>query len=558
MAPATAYKQLCSLMLFLHLFVLMLPPAAFAQTKQSYRNHEEIEIGGGMKVEILKCYGEGPTEECDCIYFTDKRQNGTRMKQNANRIKEEERAYNLAKGISKPDTRNTAIPDDYRPDKAIPLSIVPKPIAKVTPAGPTLAEAVRKADSVAKASSQKMLESASRVSTGVDSVEMDQVFIPKVTESGEARLEPLVKVAGNNPRRDTTVKEPLKDTMATVAAVPVNTSPTQDTATVAIPQKDTVAIGPVRVNSISSDSNNKASKDTFENRPPTVTIAAAPKVLVPVPSAVVIPEIKKDTVIVATISQDSVSFTAATDTTENWVKQYQLKTTPDTAVAVINDAPVIPKTNRDSVELVQPVLPEADRNLIGKSAEVNTKGEWEKVIIVDKETEFLYKVHYRGMSTDRDEWVSVTQIRNIDSTTNTMEKGKAALPATGAKVKGNCSFEAPAPPVSNADRFSEKLAKRKIYEQYVGSNKGNKSKKTGITFLSLIAENPYVNTVSISSAHKLEIKLSYAPAGAMIYPVSAVYTLCEQVAGKTSSTSINANYGCFRNKNGAWTCTMIE
>src|SRR5437764_10944006 len=95
-----------SAILFL-IFFLITSFSSFAQTKQSYRNHEEIDVGGGMKVEILKCTGEGPTEECDCIYFTDKRQNGTRMKQTANHIKEEERAANLAKAINNPQAKKS-------------------------------------------------------------------------------------------------------------------------------------------------------------------------------------------------------------------------------------------------------------------------------------------------------------------------------------------------------------------------------------------------------------------------------------------------------------------
>ncbi len=196
----------------------------------------------------------------------------------------------------------------------------------------------------------------------------------------------------------------------------------------------------------------------------------------------------------------------------------------------------------------------AVRNVIGKSAEVNTKGEWEKATIIDKETEFLYKVHYPGRTAENDEWVSVTQIRNIDSSVITPTADKPVT--TVAKASTNCSFEAPAPAVLNGDKFSEKLAKRKIYEQYVANT--NNSKKTGVTFLSVQTESPYVNTVSISSANTIEVKFAFAPAGAMIYPVKAQYKVCEQVLGRTSSKTVNSNYGCFRNKQGAWTCAKVE
>lgn len=63
-----------------------------AQDQKPFVAHEVIEIGGGQKVEILRCKGEGPLEECDCIYYTDKRQNGRRQWQNANRIREEQKS----------------------------------------------------------------------------------------------------------------------------------------------------------------------------------------------------------------------------------------------------------------------------------------------------------------------------------------------------------------------------------------------------------------------------------------------------------------------------------
>jgi hypothetical protein len=196
--------------------------------------------------------------------------------------------------------------------------------------------------------------------------------------------------------------------------------------------------------------------------------------------------------------------------------------------------------------------------LIGKSAEVNTKGDWEKATIIDKETEFLYKVHYLGRTSEHDEWVSVTQIRNIDSAAVAEIKRVTENPSKISKVNTGCSFEAPAPPVSNGDKFSEKLAKRKIYEGYVNANKGNGVKKTGITFLSLTTETPYVNTVSVSAANVLEIKFAFAPAGAMIYPVKTQFKVCEQALGKNFSKTLNSYYGCFRNKTGAWACAVVE
>jgi len=189
-----------------------------------------------------------------------------------------------------------------------------------------------------------------------------------------------------------------------------------------------------------------------------------------------------------------------------------------------------------------------------RTAEVNVNGSWERAVIVDQETEYLYKIHHAGTSSDEDEWVPVSQIRDIDSAK------KAATPVKEVKAKSiaatiNCSFAAPAPPVSNGDRFSENLAKRKIFERITaGGNTNNGNTKIGVTFLTLKNEEPLVNTVSVSAAKALEVKYSFAPPGAMIYPVKAQMNVCEQTSGETTSKTVTHNYGCFRNSEGAWAC----
>lgn len=682
MRSAGLRNSLYPFIVFVSIFFLAIT-YSFGQTKQSYRNHEEIEVGGGMKVEILRCTGEGPTEVCDCIYFTDKRQNGTRIKQNANRIKEEERAALLAKGISMPPTKksNSSIAGsgDNRADKTIPSSLTEKPSKPVT-AGRTLEEAAKKADSVAKASSQKMRESLAKVAPEGDSTEMDQVFIPRVTETGGTRLESSVPtVAGESIKSNpvTTITETTKDTIPATTQNNVSASLIKDT-TAKPPEKTTNATVAKNL----PESTSQASSET--NAKPIITNknAAEPVVSTPVKTNISDTISKmaiKDTA-VSSSSQNNISAAAEDNGENNYVKQYKgltassdnvadtqskkstaeiktvdsaagsskadlittLKTelaeksaqdkksvpsvvTEDqnpqannvkdvvSALPVTNSPPissakapekepVIAKadeaknaikdttsapattpssqsvlTHNDPVVSIEnannkisPISRETntaikntsttiDRNVIGKGAEVKTKGEWEKATIIDKETEFLYKVHYRGRSADYDEWVSVTQIRNIDNSagpaSKSANKPTSEKPTRGPKVNLNCSFEPPAPPVSGSEKFSERLAKRKIYEQYVNSK--NKV-KTGITFLSMEAENPIVNTVSISSANVLEIKFAFAPAGAMIYPVRTEYKVCEQVLGKTSSKTINASFACFRNKEGAWTCADLE
>jgi hypothetical protein len=624
MASVKRITSFYFLIIVFQLFLSIIAISSFAQTKPSYRNHEEIDVGGGMKVEILKCYGEGPTEECDCIYFTDKRQTGTRMKQNANRLKEEERAANLARGITTPVSRtsgsSTNVAADNRTDKAIPASIAPNPLVKATPRKPTLEEAVKRADSVARASSEKMKEGLSKTSAADDSTEMDKVYIPKVTETGATRFEASNTISANITSRDTATQGVQKDTNVAVASYSAQSSyglvldtvlrlderkqdagiapspaavankPVRDTIAAGV-QKDTVvSVASAQViASTSSDSVVEAAETTKS-----ITVIKTPPVNNSVSSDTITKTTIKSAGDLATSPVNSVSNTAIDTTENNWVKQYQqvkpglsinepLVSKPhqdevnnekitDTSSTLnanagavkkdaVTNAPNATVNSDDATTAPQPDIESnksAVSNLIGKSAEVNTKGDWEKATIIDKETEFLYKVHYLGRTSEHDEWVSVTQIRNIDSAAVAEIKRVTENPSKISKVNTGCSFEAPAPPVSNGDKFSEKLAKRKIYEGYVNANKGNGVKKTGITFLSLTTETPYVNTVSVSAANVLEIKFAFAPAGAMIYPVKTQFKVCEQALGKNFSKTLNSYYGCFRNKTGAWACAVVE
>ena len=91
---------------------------ASAQAVQAFKPHQVIEIGNSMRIEILKCRGEGDNEECDVIYYTEKRQQGTRKWEKTSRIKDLQNAANNAE-VKKPND-NTAI-----------KTRVPKPANKV-------------------------------------------------------------------------------------------------------------------------------------------------------------------------------------------------------------------------------------------------------------------------------------------------------------------------------------------------------------------------------------------------------------------------------------------
>ncbi len=236
-------------------------------------------------------------------------------------------------------------------------------------------------------------------------------------------------------------------------------------------------------------------------------------------------------------------------------------------------APTPTKKNDDeqvaSTESIKPLTSQADtalRHSSGKNvkprtlndrytrtAEVNVDGIWQKATIVDKESEYLYKVHYAGKGEKDDEWVAVSQIRNMDSVKNEMTTTKTRA-ITPTKVV-NCTFTAPSGPVSDADQFSLRLAKRKLYENYVKDvTATDVNGKVGLTFLSFTSQRPFVNTVSVSNGQSLVFKYSAAPAGAMIYPFTTKFKLCEETAGTITSNFVEGTYACFRNKEGIWSC----
>jgi hypothetical protein len=513
---------------------------SFAQTTPSFKPHDVIDVGGGMKVEILKCRGEGPTEECDCIYYTEKRQTGKRMWQMVSTIKEEERAALLAKkaeevekkpivvvNSSSSSTNNSStVSTNKALDKSannngsgqerfggninrtttIATENKPATIEKKQPERPTtappaaapaapkatakvsLGEAARQADSIAKAHST--LEETP-TSAEVDSAEMDKVYIPRITSNGESTLEASVSKA----------------------------------ATDSLSHHDSVSVAKAGNPQPSGASDVTSPSVTGKNVVDTTA-----------------PFLKPDTAPASNLdSIKTVAGTTAASTANN--SSATKNSVSENTVAVT-----------DTASAIVPIISATTVNVLGKSAEVNVNGEWRKATIVDKESEYLFKVHYLGKGSENDEWVASSQIRNIDTTSSV-----STNPVTTVKkVDINCSFTAPAPPVSNAAQFSDRLAKRKIYESYLYNSKTTPRPRIGITFIELQTEESYVNSVSISSTNKLEVKLPIAPTGAMIYPVDAEYKLCEQAAGKTSSKIVKTNFACFRNRRGAWTCAELK
>ena len=86
-----------------------------AQTQRKYEEHEVIEIGDGMKIEVLKCRGEGENEECNVIYYAEKRQTGRRVWEKTGKLREMERAAKLAAQPHKQQAKKQADPIENTP-----------------------------------------------------------------------------------------------------------------------------------------------------------------------------------------------------------------------------------------------------------------------------------------------------------------------------------------------------------------------------------------------------------------------------------------------------------
>ncbi len=225
------------------------------------------------------------------------------------------------------------------------------------------------------------------------------------------------------------------------------------------------------------------------------------------------------------------------NTTAATTKPEQPENTKDLAVGASSD--------RSSVKS-SALVPNKTASRKNVNAEVNIGGKWQRATIVDAEGEYLYKIHLAGVK--EDQWFARSQVRNID--TSAMDVAVVAKAATPKSA--NCSFTAPAPAVVESANFSDRVAKRKIYESY--TSQAGRLGRVGVTFLAFQREAAFINMVSVSAKNELEYRYAAAPAGAMVYPVKVRYVLCEEREKITSSKVVNAQYSCFRNKEGVWAC----
>ena len=145
----------------------------------------------------------------------------------------------------------------------------------------------------------------------------------------------------------------------------------------------------------------------------------------------------------------------------------------------------------------------------------------------------------------------------VKSNEKSSEKGTGTTTVAGNNAE--CTFTPPSGEVRSTDEFSIALAKRKIYDNYAKNVNGTGMAplKVGVTFISVTAGKPYVNTVHVDPGTGAKRKYDGAPVDAMLYPVYSKHITCEQYKDATNKTSVESSYVCFKNKDGNWTCPIL-
>ena len=125
---------------FFLLFVLI--SSLIAQRGVQYRQHQVIDAGNGLKIEILQCRGEGENAECDVIYYTEKRQQGKRQWEKLSRITEQDQTVKKEqtpirkpeKKIAPPVKKEQVKRDEVKPVVTIDTSKINPPVLSNKPA----------------------------------------------------------------------------------------------------------------------------------------------------------------------------------------------------------------------------------------------------------------------------------------------------------------------------------------------------------------------------------------------------------------------------------------
>jgi len=597
------------------LFFLSIQINSNAQEQRTYRAHEEIELQDGMKVEILRSRGEGETEELDVIYYTTKRQLGKRMWQKASVLRAEEKAAIEARRAQALDARNAqkkkpasidpvktsvaktasetlhkidssatafknkieSAPEEKRtpvtsepvtakkPETSTPAKVAPdnttvvkqkstdkkeKIVAKTKSLNATNSPETKNISPIDSAITKISLPPATSSNDAVDSVPNTETPVSKPNNSmtkieAPKNKEVATNKTGNHKSTDTK-KTSVIDSAITKVNVPTTTS------------ANNVEDLPNTTNPASSSNNS-------------ITKVEAPKNTQTEKNKSISPDIKSSTTQPAA---QTPSQPLAKKPIETPAKE-PAQTKIDSLAVARNEAETVPVEQQQSIENAQgttELLTKASdvKLTTGAKIEANVGGRWKPGTVVETESGLLYKIHFDGESSDSDEWMTLSQLRKSSSPTLITNAGETKEDKNPASAKGlktsskpaaqvSCTFKAPGNPVIESESFSLNLAKRKIYDAYVSNGKkaATPPAKVGVTFLAVNALEPFVNNFTMLSNGSTQYKYADAPPGAFVYTVRSQHVECEQFGNGIKRKMVDANYGCFRNKEGKWTCSVI-
>jgi hypothetical protein len=176
---------------------------------------------------------------------------------------------------------------------------------------------------------------------------------------------------------------------------------------------------------------------------------------------------------------------------------------------------------------------------VGDKLEVNDRAFWYPAEIIAIQGG-KYKVHFEGYPSSDDQWVDESRMR----------------PVGGHRITAECNYEPPGPPVASQSRFSEALAKRKIYDEYNWKANGTIQAplKVGVVFLSFQMAAPYKNTVANVPGYGAQRRHGGAPVGATIYSLKTKLMVCEEYPDGATRRLVEGSRACFIDKDGSWTC----